>query len=152
MLSAATNLGVATAGIDKFSVSVPAGQTVTGTVPARTGMVTVSTAPIRMTASYYNILITLRVWSDGAELTSPDYPYTLTGSDSVELGQHWYSLRDLQVSITNPTAQATIVTFTSEGLAVERNFFRDFYLPLVQYGYEKLRDLAMTVNGGRALP
>lgn len=152
MINAAQIPGVATMGVDKFSLVVPAGATVTATVPARAGRVTVSTAPMSVTASFYNILITLRVWIDGHELTSTDYPYTLTGEDSVHFGQYFYSLRNLTATVVNNTAVGTIITFKSEGLAVDQTFFKDFYLEILKFSYHRMRELAMVANGGKSLP
>ena len=152
MINAAQIPGVATMGVDKFSLLVPAGGTVTATVPARAGRVTVSTAPMTVTASFYSILVTLRVWIDGHELTSTDYPYTLTGEDSVHFGQYFYSLRNLTATAVNNTANPTLITFKAEGLAVDQTFFKDFYLEILKYSYQRLRELAMVANGGKSLP
>lgn len=152
MINAVGIPGLATMGVNKFSMVVPAGFTVTATVPARDGKATLSTAAMRVTATYYNVLITARVWIDGQELTSPDYPYSLTGEDAVDFGQYYYSLKNLTATVANPTATPTIITFKSEGIAVDKNFFQGFYLPLIGLSYSKMRDLAVSVNGGKPLP
>lgn len=152
MINAVGLSGVAIAGVDMFSVVVPAGATVTGTVPVPAGKVTVSTAPLKVTASYYNLLVTMRVTIDGQEMTSTDYPYSMVGEDKIDFGQYYYAYRNLVVSITNNTATNTVVTFRSEGLAMDRAFFQDFYLPIIRYGYGRMKELAMTVNGGKMLP
>lgn len=139
-------------GLDKFSVSVPAGTTVTGTVPVREGTVTVSTAPILMTATYYHPLITLRAYVDGHELTDPDYPYNLTGEDEIDLGQYYYAFQAMTFEFTNGSATNTVITFRSQGFAMDRNYFQLFYYPMVQYSYRKMAELAERVNGGRPIP
>lgn len=150
MINAANIRGVSIMGVNQLTVTVPAGQEVMVVLPTRPGTVGIATAPIDMSATYYSHGITLNVLVDGYMVTSPDYQFTLTGPDQLELGQYWYYQQSMVLVAHNTTATPTTITFKSEGLALEQKFFQSTYLPLLEHGFKALADLAHELNGGKA--
>lgn len=152
MINAANLPGVAVMGVDQISVLVPAGNTVTVTIPTRPGTVAVATSPIRVSASYYSSAITIDFFVDGRSVTSQDYQYSLTGEDAVDLGQYYYAYQAIVAIIANKSATDTTLFGKFEGLAIERGFFESFYKPIIEYGYRILAAQAQVLNGGQVLP
>lgn len=149
MVNAADLKGVATMGVWKLKVAVPAGQTVTVVQPVVPGTVHVFMAPLGVTASYYSDAITATVEVDSHPITPPQTTYAINASDQIPLGQYYYMTQGMVGQITNATSTNTTITFAVEALAIQTNFFNNqFYRPLITFGMHALRTLADQQRGG----
>lgn len=149
MVNAADLKGVATMGVWKLKVTVPAGQIVTVTQPVLPGTVHVFMAPLGVTATYYSDAITATVMVDGNLVTPPPETYAINAADQLPLGQSYYMTRGMVGTITNATSTSTTITFAVEALAIEKDFFNtQFYKPLIDFGIGALKQLADHAGGG----
>jgi len=143
LLYAVAPPGLAIKGVFKFQVVVAANGQTTVTVPVEPGTVTLFTAPLGVTATYYDSGIVADVFLGAdqgeVEITPPPYYFPISEADHVDSVQFTYITQYLQGIITNNTATPTTLTFKVEVLAVERTLFLDqFWVPLLS----KMLDLA----------
>jgi len=133
----------------QFVTAVPAGTEVAWIIPALPGTVAVHLSPLRMVATYYSSAITGNVYVDGKTVAED---LSLISEALVEFGQYYYMTSEILVSINNASANDTIISTMSDVMAINRQVFELFYVPIINYGYDILKNLAVILNGGREIP
>lgn len=136
-------------GIFKLSVSVPAGSTVVVVQPTLPGTVNLFVAPLGVTADNYSTGIIADVKVDGYDITPVGVEYTIDSADQIQAALYTFIQTALTATIQNTTATSTIVTFSVEVVAVATDlFFNQFWMPIVIYGYNTLRQIGNAVRSG----
>jgi len=133
----------------QFVTAVPAGTEVAWIIPTLPGTVAVHISPIKLIATYYSSAITGNVYVDGKTVAED---VCMLHEAIIEFGQYYYMTNEILVSINNASGTDTIISAVADVMAIDRQFFELFYVPLVNYGYDVLKNLAVILNGGREIP
>lgn len=151
MVYAASVPGLAQKGVISSTVTVPAGGTVTLTVPVLPGTVTLFVAPLEVTATYYDYSILADVFLDQQNISPTPYEYALVGPDQIQSLMYAYITQYLRGVFTNGSATSTTITFKAEVLAMDRTLFeKQLWLPLVRQSFDVAKHLASVyANGGQ---
>jgi len=136
--------------IGNITFTCPAGKVTTAYYPVFPNTVIMFGSPIKCFASYYSSAITVSVTVDGKPVIGiGGTPFPITGANTLELGQYFYARQGVAMTVTNNSAIDTTISLLGEAIVIKREYFDTFFVPLMSFGYDLLKDLAFVVNGGR---
>lgn len=148
MILAADVPGHARMAVYQISAVVPAGTSVYFVVSVDQNITAVHMSPIKIISTYYSSALAADIYVDG-KTVAVDVP--MLEEISVGLGQYYYMTNSLKVLLVNNTTIDITAMVSADVLVINRIFFELFYTPLISYSYDILRNLAMTLNGGREI-
>lgn len=149
MMLAANIPGHVQMAVYQVITTIPAGTESTLVIPVLPGTVTVFVSPIRQLSTYYSSSIVGSVTVDGNVVAQN---IAIVDESHIELGQYYYVTRELVATVRNNSATDIVFSAIADVMAIDRQFFDLFYVPIINYGYSVLRDLAVILNGGREIP
>ena len=94
----------------------------------------------RITSDFYDPAVTLNVFVDGHSATPQGI--ALTGATTVDYGEFYVKTIDVRFSVNNASAVNAVVTLEQVAALMEKSFYEEFYAPLMNYMYSRLKEVA----------